>query len=397
MQDDQQAKKRKNGDDGEDKKDELDVHGSTVSRSDMDDILAEFKLDFSATITRQVESVFNSSVSTVLGKYDKRIQGELDDVRERVNTVERKTVKLEKDHEDMRGQLKDMAKALAISEKIQTVEDTKEFDWERKTNPTILKINTELAVHKIDVKNAITEWLASAAIEIDQWNILGSEVEANKYSLFNLQVQLGQLRGGQSKLTNPSEMTQENGKNCTQLHQEPQREAQEARGRRFQFMSPTIRTRNRSRLRRWRRNFSKRSTRSAPSSNANWSGGKGLSCTKAMTWPEWFPRPMVSVVLNGVSMPQRELTGKRSSAYFESSQRGRQQSGLPSNISLIDIAKGAGLRVSSWNARALLCQDVRKRTNKMVYLRTIIRKSDVILLQETHGYLELLDTLMSDL
>ena len=95
MHEDKVVKKRKNGDDAEDG---MGAVGNAISRSDMDNILAEFKVEFTATITRQVESVFSSSVSNVLGKYDKKIQGELEQAKERISTVEHKADKMEQDH-----------------------------------------------------------------------------------------------------------------------------------------------------------------------------------------------------------------------------------------------------------------------------------------------------------
>ena len=63
----------------------------------------------------------------------------------------------------------------------------------------------------------------------------------------------------------------------------------------------------------------------------------------------------------------------------------------------VRMASGANFfRLASWNARALLCVDRKKRTKKLQYLRQLLHRSDVVAVQEAHGYVELIHNDLAD-
>ena len=106
---------------------------------------------------------------------------------------------------------------------------------------------------------------------------------------------------------------------------------------------------------------------------------------------------MEAVWCNGVPKSVLSSISSRLSVRFEAAWRVKPQNGIRSEIAIVNVAGRGGLRVSTWNSRALLCVDGKLRSKKLNFLRTIMDKSDIILIQETHGYVELFDTFMTDL
>ena len=45
----------------------------------------------------------------------------------------------------------------------------------------------------------------------------------------------------------------------------------------------------------------------------------------------------------------------------------------------------AGLRIPTWNARALICRDYRKCKKKINALRKVLHDNDIVAIQECHG------------
>ena len=107
-----EAKRRRNTD-------EADVHASDpITRADMDGILAEFKSEFGDTIKNQINTAFNSTVSSVLSRYDQRVQSQIHAVREDLNKIDARCGALEKSQIDIKKHLAKVADSLACAEKM---------------------------------------------------------------------------------------------------------------------------------------------------------------------------------------------------------------------------------------------------------------------------------------
>ena len=160
---------------------------TTVSRGLLDELLAGIKSDIAEsnkkeiqTATSRMEANVNESFSTLIRRVDGANQERFASIEENIRSVEERTGTVEQDQQRLREQVERMSKVLALAEEAIPPPDPKAEDFDRDPDRSVIRINTDDAVHKHDLKATIDEWL-HPHFKASDFVLRGPDVEAAKF------------------------------------------------------------------------------------------------------------------------------------------------------------------------------------------------------------------------
>ena len=174
-------KERKRGSESPDVPDSSDF----VSKSALDDLLAEMQPEMvteisskvTSTVKVAVEETVNRVVSTLLKKYDQTLQVTLSEHARQIQALEARANAKDTEMEALSKRLKELASRVEVAEnadipsvQVSALEDNRE------PIPNILRVNSRSQVPKTDIALEIEKHLTECKIDVAHYTVMGPTV-----------------------------------------------------------------------------------------------------------------------------------------------------------------------------------------------------------------------------
>ena len=174
----------------------------SISRSDVEQLLGEFRTSISSqttnivdTATKHLESAYREEVCTLLRGYDKKSTERIVLLENKTREIEQTQRKQAADLNSLQGQVADLKKKMAIVESTtpdRSALQTEEFD--REPDPTIICISLADAAAKAAVDAATLQLMDSCCISRDDYEITGLPIAKDFTALMHGTEGLGARR-----------------------------------------------------------------------------------------------------------------------------------------------------------------------------------------------------------
>ena len=158
--------KKPRTEDGEDD-DEFDDANSSVSRDELDRLMADLKSSILKDVNESVSIAVSSNMERVIRSFDASNQKRFTGIETSVNELEAKMESCDLEQRKMRATLeahekalKDLQAQIVKDKEIVTQEIEAQDKLDRPADPALIRINVEDVTDKTSVRKAIADWLA---------------------------------------------------------------------------------------------------------------------------------------------------------------------------------------------------------------------------------------------